>query len=125
MTSPGALAIVMGVAAALTSACAAPAVRPNLPVGAAADANALLARDTSLSWNSDVLYQAAVLHASPGHPAYDPDRAAELLTAFGERFPTDPRRREASERLALVNEVRSLRAELRALKAIDLARPPR
>lgn len=73
----------------------------------------------------DALYHAALVHASPDQPTYDPDRAAELLASFIERFPSDSRRDDASARLALVNEVRALRAELRALKAIDLARPPR
>lgn len=74
---------------------------------------------------ADTLYRAALLHASPHRPTYDPDRAAELLSAFIERFPLDSRRSDAADRLALVNEVRSLRAELRGVKAIDLARPPR
>jgi hypothetical protein len=75
--------------------------------------------------DADALYRTAALHSSPHRPTYDPDRAAELLSAFIERFPLDPRRPEAADRLALVNEVRLLRAELRDLKAIDLARPPR
>jgi hypothetical protein len=108
----------------LTSACATSAFQGHGTVGHE-DAAAVFARDTALSWNPDALYSAAKLHASPDRSTYDPDRAAELLATFIERFPTDPRRRDASDRLALVNEVRSLRAELRALKAIDLARPPR
>lgn len=84
-----------------------------------------LAGTSTPARESDALYRTALLHASPGRPTYDPDRAAELLAAFIERFPMDPRRPDAGERLALVNEIRSLRAELRALKAIDLARPPR
>jgi hypothetical protein len=82
-------------------------------------------RTSSPSPAADTLYHAALLHASPDKSTYDPDRAAELLTAFIERFPSDRRRGDAAARLALVNEVRALRAELRALKAIDLARPPR
>ena len=81
--------------------------------------------DSALFRNPDALYHAAMLHAAADRPAFDPDRAATLLAAFVERFPNDPRVRDASDRLALVNEVQSLRAELRALKAIDLARPPR
>lgn len=109
----------------LTSACATSAFQRQVAVGRYEDAAVAFARDTSLSWNPDALYAAAMLHASPDLPTYDPDRAANLLSAFIERFSSDPRRRDASERLALVNEVRTLRAELRALKAIDLARPPR
>jgi hypothetical protein len=92
----------------LTSACATAGARAPRPASEA-----------------DAQYQAALVHASPDLPAYDPDRAAELLAAFIDRFPADARRGEAADRLALLNEVRALRAELRALKAIDLARPPR
>lgn len=109
---------------ALTSACATSAVQQHVAPGRSEDATAVGARDATLSWDPDALYEAAAFHASPGRPTYDPDRAAELLSVFIERFPSDARRRDASERLALVNEVRALRAELRALKAIDLARPP-
>lgn len=92
---------------ALTSACATAVTRPPSPV-----------------IDADALYRAALLHASPNRPGYDADRAAELLASFIEQFPSDRRRDDVADRLALVNEVRALRAELRALKAIDLARPP-
>ena len=105
-------------------ACATPAFRQHGNVGHN-NAGATFTRDTTRSWNPDSLYQAAVLHASPERPTYDPDRAADLLSAFVERFPADTRRSDAAARLALVNEIRALRAELRAFKAIDLARPPR
>jgi hypothetical protein len=86
---------------------------------------ATVTRASSAPDNADALYHAALLPASPDQPAYDPDRAAHLLAEFIERFPSDRRRHDAAGRLALLNEVRALRAELRALKAIDLARPPR
>ena len=120
---PLAIGICLGVAS--TAACATSALEHHVTVRTTEDAGAAVARHTALSWNPDTLYQAALLHATPGRPTYDPDRAAELLSAFLGRFPADPRRRDASDRLALVNEVRLLRAELRALKEIDLARPPR
>ena len=100
--------VVAWIALTLAPACAATATRASSPSG-----------------DADAMYQAALLHASPDQPAYDPDRAAHLLGEFIERFPSDRRRDDAAGRLALVNEVRALRAELRALKAIDLARPPR
>ncbi len=92
----------------LTSACATALTRASKPL-----------------IDADATYHAALLHASPNKPGYDPDRAAELLASFIEQFPSDRRRDDVADRLALVNDVRALRAELRALKAVDLARPPR
>ena len=102
------LFVIVWIGLALTSACATAAARSSRPAS-----------------EPDALYHAALLHASPDRPIYDPDRAAELFATFIERFPRDARHGEAAERLALLNEIRALRAELRALKAIDLARPPR
>lgn len=125
MTAARALIMAAWLGAAAASACATPAFRQHVSVGHDDDAGATFTRDTTRSWNPDSLYQAAVLHASPERTTYDPDRAADLLSAFVERFPADTRRSDAAARLALVNEIRALRAELRAFKAIDLARPPR
>lgn len=79
----------------------------------------------SLAREADALHAAAMQHAAPERATYDPARAAELLQLFLDRFPTDPRISFARERLALVSEIAALRAELHALKAIDLQRPPR
>lgn len=102
------LVVIAWIGLTLTSACVSAGARRSMPAS-----------------EPDALYQSALLYSSPDRPAYDPDRAAELLSAFIERFPADARRGEAADRLALLNEVRALQAELRALKAIDLARPPR
>lgn len=102
------LVVIAWIGVTLTSACATAGAHTSSPVR-----------------EPDALYRSALLHASPDRPAYDPDRAAELLATFIERFPADARRGEAADRLALLNEIRALRGELRALKAIDLARPPR
>jgi hypothetical protein len=83
------------------------------------------ARNATAVQEADGSYAAALRHASPDSAGYDPDRAAQLLTTFIDRFPTDRRRAEAADRLALLNEIRALRHELQALKAIDLGRPPR
>lgn len=79
----------------------------------------------SLARDADASHAAAMLHALPDRDTYDPERAAELLQAFLDRFPTDRRAADVRDRLALVSEIVALRAELRALKAIDLARRPR
>ena len=113
------------VCAALMSGCAASAPVPRVETGRQAGVLVSHGADSTSPPNADALYGAAVLHASPDRGSWDPDRAARLFVLFLEQYPADPRRAEATDRLALVNEVRALRAELRALKAIDLARPPR
>jgi hypothetical protein len=102
------LVVIAWIGLTLASACATAGARTSRPAS-----------------ESDALFHAALSHASPDRPTYDPDRAADLLATFIERFPDDARRGDAADRLALLNEIRALRAELRALKAIDLARPPR
>jgi hypothetical protein len=109
----------------LCSACATSNAARHEAVISLAEPAPGLGRDTTMPWHPDTLYEAALLHAVPGRATFNPDRSADLLAAFIERFPSDSRRRDATDRLALLNEVRSLRAELRAVKAIDLARPPR
>ncbi|MGH7637487.1 MAG: hypothetical protein ACREOK_07530 [Gemmatimonadaceae bacterium] len=74
---------------------------------------------------ADALHAEAVLYASPERDAFDPERGAALLQLFVDRYPADVRRPDALRQLALVKEIVALRAELRALKAIDLGRSPR
>ena len=73
---------------------------------------------------ADALHADAVLYASPERDDFDPERGAALLELFVDRYPADVRRGEALRQLALVKEIVALRAELRALKAIDLGRSP-
>lgn len=80
---------------------------------------------SSLGSDAAVLYADAMLHVSPERDGYDPERGAALLQLFVDRYPADARRPEALRQLVLVQEIVALRAELRALKDIDLARRPR
>ena len=80
---------------------------------------------SSFTGLADALHADAMRYVSPEGDLYDPERAAELLQQFLERFPRDGRAAPVRQRLALVSEIVALRAELRALKAIDLGRSPR
>jgi hypothetical protein len=87
-------------------------------------AAAAFAGDSALLRDRDALLRAAALHAVPERPTYDPDRAAVLLETFIAQFGDDPRRDDATARLALLNEIRALRRELQALKEIDFRTRP-
>lgn len=74
--------------------------------------------------DAGALYRAAMQHSAPGEPTYDVERAIALLEELIGRFPAARERQAASERLALLHEIRALRLELQALKDIDLRRRP-
>lgn len=74
--------------------------------------------------DAGALYRAAIQHSVPGEPAYDVERAIALLEELIGRYPAARERQAASERLALLHEIRALRLELQALKDIDLRRRP-
>jgi hypothetical protein len=81
-------------------------------------------RDSVLMRDEAALYRAALAHSVPGQPGYDVERAIYLLEEFVGRFPSAPEREAASERLALLHEIRALRLQLQTLKDIDLRRRP-
>ena len=74
--------------------------------------------------DAGALYRAAIQHSAPGEPTYDVERAIALLEELIGRFPAARERQAASDRLALLHEIRALRLELQALKNIDLQRRP-
>jgi len=61
--------------------------------------------DTTLRSNERDLFAAGVLYGTPGRTSYDLAKARETWRTFLMRFPASPRRGEAAERLALVEEV--------------------
>jgi len=65
--------------------------------------------DTTLRGNERALFAAGVLYGTPGRASYNLVKARDAWRAFLMRFPTSPRRGEASERLALVDEVLNTR----------------
>lgn len=67
--------------------------------------------DTTLRSNEHALYQAGVLYGTPGRASYNLVKAREAWRTFLMRFPASPRRGEAAERLALVDEVLNTRRD--------------
>lgn len=100
----------------------------------AADYESVLAiytADTTLHSDEQATFRAALAAASTGHPAHDPDRAAELFNRLLERHPDSSLRLEAEVYLDILARERELRAavrrldrELQQLKAIDLGQAP-
>lgn len=70
--------------------------------------------DTTVRGNEHDLFAAGVLYGTPGRATYSAQRAHEIWQAFLLRFPLSPRRNEAAERLALVDEVLSTRRDAAA-----------
>lgn len=91
----------------------------------------IYAADTTLHGDERATYRAALAAAATGHPAHDPDRAAQLLGRLLERHPDTEHRFEAEVYLDILARERELRAtvrrldrELQQLKAIDLGEAP-
>lgn len=97
--------------AAATAACATTQMRHNLSdqdwtaEAREFDANPALMNDER------ALYRAGVLFGTPGRPTYDPAKARTLLLAFVERFPGSARRDDATERLALLDDIVRVRRD--------------
>lgn len=70
--------------------------------------------DSSLMNNEHALYRAGLLFGSPGRPTYDPTKARTLLMAFLRRFPDSSKRTEVSDRLALLDDIVSVRRDAAA-----------
>jgi hypothetical protein len=102
------------------SACATSRFDRHVSGGQWTAAAEAFANDSTLLGDPQALYHAGMLHSIPGRDTYDVDRAGQLLELLLNRFPGTRYRDAAIERLALVNEIRALRAELQSLKEIDL-----
>lgn len=70
--------------------------------------------DTTLRGNEHDLFAAGVLYGTPGRATYNLVTAREVWRTFLMRFPASPRRGEAAERLALVDEVLNTRRDAAA-----------
>jgi hypothetical protein len=93
------------------SGCASTRVRPNASDEQwTAEARAFDA-DPSLMNNERALYRAGVLFGTPGRPTYEPAKARTLLLAFLERFPGSERRDDATDRLALLDDIVRVRRD--------------
>ena len=122
MTSRAPLAFALVAAVSLGAGCAPSSFHGHVSAGRWQAAAAAFAADTALTRDADAVFAGALLYGTPRRETWDPRRALELLELFTERFPGDPRRADALDRIALLRAVIDLDTELRALKAIDLGR---
>lgn len=91
--------------------CATSRVRPNISDQQwIADAHAFDANPALMN-DERALYRASVLFGTPGRPTYDPAKARTLLLAFLDRFPGSDRRDDATERLALLDDIVRVRRD--------------
>lgn len=85
------------------------------------DAARIFAADPALMNDEHALYDAGMLFGSPTRPTYDPVRARELFRRLLARFPESRHRADASDRVALLDDLLMTRennlARQRALEA--------
>jgi len=76
--------------------------------------------DSALMNDERALYRAGILYGTPGRPTYQPERADSLLRRLITRFPGSDYRRDATERVvmldALVRERDSVSARMHAME---------
>jgi hypothetical protein len=70
-----------------------------------ADAARVFSADSALRNDEHALYAAGVLYGTPGRPTFDPVIARDMLQRLLSRFPQSDRRADASQRLALLDEI--------------------
>ena len=70
-----------------------------------ADAARVFAADSSLQSDEHALYEAGVLYGSPGRPTFDAERSRFLLRRLVSRFPQSKYLADATDRLALLDEI--------------------
>ncbi len=78
------------------------------------DAARAFAADSALMNNEAALYEAGLLYGSPTRSTYDPERARTLLRRLVARFPDSPHRADATDRVALLEELIAARAGVAA-----------
>ena len=110
-----ALCAAIGTLAVGTAACATTQFDRYLSEQRWADAARVFSADSSLRNDEHALYAAGVLYGTPGRPTFDPAIARDVLVRLLSRFPQSKHRDDASQRLALLDEVVHARrdAELR------------
>jgi hypothetical protein len=69
------------------------------------DAANVFAADSALLNDEKALYAAAVLYGSPGRPTFDIERSRGLFRRLLSRFPQSKRRDDATQRMALLDEI--------------------
>jgi predicted RNase H-like nuclease (RuvC/YqgF family) len=70
-----------------------------------ADAARAFSADSSLLNDDRALYSAGVLYGSPDRPTFDPAIATDMLRRLVSRFPQSKYRNDATDRLALLDQI--------------------
>lgn len=97
----------------LVSACGSSSFHRHFEAGRYERAARAYAADSTLAKDDRALFRAAQIHAHPEVSAYDPDRAAEQLRRLLRRSPESEHAPSAGRLLAVVEQVRDLRALVR------------
>jgi hypothetical protein len=92
-------------------ACATNQIRNNLSDQEWTAAARKFDGNPALMNDENALYRAGVLFGTPGRPTYDPAKARTLLLTFLERFPGSDRRNDATDRLALLDDIVRVRRD--------------
>ena len=96
---------------AATAACATTQFDRYLANQQWTEAARVFASDSSLQNDEHALYQAGVLYGSPGRPTFDADRSRALLRRLISRFPQTKHLGDATDRLALLDEMARAKRE--------------
>jgi len=75
------------------------------------DAARVFAADSSLQNDEHALFEAGVLYGSPGRPTFDAERSRALLRRLISRFPQSKYLGDATDRLALLDEIARTKRE--------------
>lgn len=94
-----------------TTACATTQFDRYLAKQQWADAARVFAADSSLQNDEHALYEAGVLYGTPGRPTFDADRSRALLRRLVTRFPQSKHLGDATDRLALLDEIARAKGE--------------
>ena len=78
------------------------------------DAARVFSTDSSLQNDEHALFEAGVLYGSPGRPTFDAERSRALLRRLMSRFPQSKYLGDATDRLALLDEIARSKRESEA-----------
>lgn len=96
---------------ATTTACATTQFDRYLSSQQWAEAARVFAADSSLQNDEHALFEAGVLYGSPGRPTFDAERSRALLRRLIARFPQSKHLGDATDRLALLDEIARAKRE--------------
>ena len=99
---------------ATTTACATTQFDRYLARQQWADAARVFAADSSLQNDEHALFEAGILYGSPARPTFDAERARALLRRLIARFPQSEHLGDATDRLALLDEIARAKGDAEA-----------